>query len=725
MSLFSLAFSIKFEVTTLLEKNKTPFQSICEYHETICDYLQTQLDILIEYLPEYHTSNEINESPTKKIPAFPISKEQRLLLQKKLISFAIRCKKSQENGLVLPLYSLIQRLKLSQLEVHFMMTTLAWEFFPSFADGIKKIQKNQDTTPPTIQTTLLLYRTHSAFIIDEGFWGKIKNLYFLFFESDEHPNWYKPIRLNNVALAYFIGQDSTYPYYLSLYLPNMKTIPLSYNPIKEDIMTIYSKTSSSTILVLTGVSGCGKKTILKKTANDLKKSLIFINSSLFCFLSQQDWDNGCLFILRESSLKDAILCFYNFPNLSELDAQRKGKLIGFMKQIHSLQLRIFCTSNQKEWSDLEDNFSIIQIEVGSPSYKEQVALWEYYLERVSLSQSVSLKELTSKFVLTPKQIARACYEAKISKNQHPITSSLLHTCCYHQSLQNLTNNAQRVQPAFTWDDLILPYELKQQIQHSCNHIKLKSMVYDTWHFSEKFSYGNGVSILFAGPPGTGKTMLSQIIAHELGMELYRIDLSAIVSKYIGETEKNLEKIFDAAKNSSIILFFDEMDALFGKRSEAQDAHDKYANMEVAYLLQKIEAYNGLILMATNYLNNIDEAFIRRIQFIFSIPFPTEENRKLLWKQAFPKEAPIAKNIDFSFLAKNFEITGAVIKNISLSSAFMAGAEQKPISMKHILQATHIELAKQGKILIKEDFGEYSFYLEGEGFYGTSILKRKQ
>jgi SpoVK/Ycf46/Vps4 family AAA+-type ATPase len=209
-------------------------------------------------------------------------------------------------------------------------------------------------------------------------------------------------------------------------------------------------------------------------------------------------------------------------------------------------------------------------------------------------------------------------------------------------------------------------------------------------------------MLFAGPPGTGKTMAAEVIASELSLDLYKIDLSTIISKYIGETEKNLEQIFNEAQRSNAILFFDEADAIFGKRSEVKDAHDRYANIEVSYLLQRMENYDGVTILATNLRANLDEAFTRRLQFAVDFPFPEAEYRQHIWETLFPPDVPRASNLDFDLLARRFKLTGGSIRNIIVASAYLAAAEDKPVTMQHLLHATRRELQKMGRLVNEAD-----------------------
>ena len=245
-----------------------------------------------------------------------------------------------------------------------------------------------------------------------------------------------------------------------------------------------------------------------------------------------------------------------------------------------------------------------------------------------------------------------------------------------------------------------------QLHEIVNAVKYRQVVYDKWGFERKLSLGKGLNILFSGPSGTGKTMAAEILAGELALDLYKIDLSTVVSKYIGETEKNLSRIFQEAENSNAVLFFDEADALFGKRSEVKDAHDRYANLEISYLLQKMEEFDGVVILATNFKKNMDPAFVRRIQFILEFPFPDEEHREKIWKKVFPDEAPLSTEVDFPFLARRLEIAGGNIKNISLRAAYLAADKDDGIHMEHLIAAAKRELQKIGKMYTEADFGRY-------------------
>ncbi|WP_287310961.1 ATP-binding protein [Moorena sp. SIO1G6] len=276
-----------------------------------------------------------------------------------------------------------------------------------------------------------------------------------------------------------------------------------------------------------------------------------------------------------------------------------------------------------------------------------------------------------------------------------------------QSGHELGSLARQIQPKYSWDDIVLPANQKTQLLEICNQAKYRQLVWEEWDFQSKLSLGRGLNVMFSGPPGTGKTMAAEIIAHELQLDLYKIDLSQVVSKYIGETEKNLNRIFTAAANANAILLFDEADSLFGKRSEISSAHDRYANIEVGYLLQKMEEYEGVAILTTNLRTNMDDAFVRRLRFIIEFPFPNLKDRRRIWEQIWPSRVPRSEELDLDFIARHCEIAGGNIRNIALAAAFIAADDGGIVKMNHLLRAVRREYQKMGKVLIEGEFGQYA------------------
>ncbi|MGH9940715.1 MAG: ATP-binding protein, partial [Blastocatellia bacterium] len=344
----------------------------------------------------------------------------------------------------------------------------------------------------------------------------------------------------------------------------------------------------------------------------------------------------------------------------------------------------------------------IELELPRADARDRKRLWESMLNgRYQFAAGVDWGVLASKFRFSPGQMrdALAAAETLARWRSHAdarITMADLHAACRAQSTPKLSALARKVEPKYEWDDIALPDDQMAQLREVCQQAKHRSIVYGQWGFDRKLSLGKGLSALFSGPPGTGKTMAAEVVANELQLDLYRIDLSQVVSKYIGETEKNLRQIFHEAQTSNAILFFDEADALFGKRSEVKDAHDRYANIEIGYLLQKMEEYDGVAILATNLRQNIDEAFVRRMQVIVEFPFPDETYRRRIWEVIFPHEAPLDEDVDFAMLAREVRLAGGNIKNIALAAAFYAAEEGRNIAMRHLLCATWREHQKIGR-----------------------------
>ena len=308
-------------------------------------------------------------------------------------------------------------------------------------------------------------------------------------------------------------------------------------------------------------------------------------------------------------------------------------------------------------------------------------------------------------MLTTGQIRDAVASAKDRAVQRGDTleNQDLFVAARAHSNPSLGSLARKIVPRYQWQDIILPADQLLLMHEIIATVRGRPMVLDEWGVGQKLTSSAGVTILFAGPPGTGKTMAAEVIAAELGLDLYKIDLSTVVSKYIGETEKNLEQIFHEAQSSNAILFFDEADAIFGKRSEVKDAHDRYANIEVSYLLQRMEAYDGVTILATNLRANLDEAFTRRLQFAVDFPFPEEVDRLRIWQALFPAEVPCEPDLDFSLLARRFKLAGGNIRNIIVSAAYLASADGGQVTMAHLMHGARREMQKMGRLVGEEDF----------------------
>ncbi len=347
--------------------------------------------------------------------------------------------------------------------------------------------------------------------------------------------------------------------------------------------------------------------------------------------------------------------------------------------------------------------AIVNLELRKPTLTQQYQYWQTHLSPWGLPLNGEIQTLISQFNLTSSQIQTICAQT-LSKHRHidnPETLiPQLWKACRQQARPRMDDLAQRIEVKATWEDLVLPDSQMEILQTMAAHLRQRAKVYETWGFARKSGRGLGISALFSGPSGTGKTTAAEVLAHSLDLDLYKIDLSSVVSKYIGETEKNLRRVFDAAESGGTILLFDEADALFGKRSEVKDSHDRHANIEVSYLLQRMEAYQGLAILTTNLKGALDNAFMRRIRFVVQFNFPDAKQRAEIWRRIFPPETP-TQDLDLNKLAK-LSISGGNIRNIALNAAFIAAEAGEVVQMKHILQAAKSEYVKLEKPLLDNE-----------------------
>ena len=346
--------------------------------------------------------------------------------------------------------------------------------------------------------------------------------------------------------------------------------------------------------------------------------------------------------------------------------------------------------------------SCLQVELPVPTLAERRGQWLQVLGASAPHSIAAVEPLVSHFRLAPKEMAAAFQYARLTTPTPGELSAQLWDACRQQARPRLSDLAQRIEPKTTWDDLILPDPQMGILRAIAAQARHRVQIYDRWGFGARAQRGLGLSALFCGTSGTGKTLAAEVLAHDLRLDLYRIDLSQVVSKYIGETEKNLRRVFDAAEQGGAVLLFDEADALFGKRSEVKDSHDRYANIEVSYLLQRMEEYSGLSILTSNMKGALDSAFLRRIRFVVQFPFPDLAERARLWRLAFPSLAP-TQDLQWDKLAR-LQVAGGNIRNIALTAAFLAADQGDAIAMRHVLAATRLECSKLEKALTDSEIG---------------------
>ncbi|MDL1973313.1 MAG: ATP-binding protein [Deltaproteobacteria bacterium] len=547
-----------------------------------------------------------------------------------------------------------------------------------------------------------------------------------FFDDPSHQNpplLSKYLRVDERVVNYLLGSDeidTCLQTCARLSVPHTCLDDLFLPPdVKHRLVLLSQKKlvkDDGLIFYFQGPYGVGKQSTGEAVCRELGMGLLAVDGEHLLNVQGLDFSKAVRLTAREVLLQGAALYFKGFDGLLADDKQ--ASLEALVQALEDRPgLTFLAGSSTWEPMDALHNTAFVRIEFSHLRYAEQEQLWVSSLDgNPLLTSNVDLSDLVNKFHFSGGQIRDAAATARnLARWRDPenghVTMTDLYSACRLQSNRKLATLAQKITPRYRLDDIVLPGDRLRQLREICNYVKYRSLVYDEWGFERKLSLGKGLNVLFTGLSGTGKTMAAEIMAGELGLDLYKIDLSQVVSKYIGETEKNLSRIFKEAEASNAILFFDEADALFGKRSEVKDAHDRYANIEIGYLLQKMEEYEGMTILATNLRQNMDEAFVRRMQFIVDFPFPDELHRHKIWKVHFPKEVPCSDDIDLEFLARQFRLAGGNIRNIVLNASFLAAANDKRICMKHLIHATMREFQKMGKLCVKGDFGKYYELLE--------------
>jgi AAA+ superfamily predicted ATPase len=483
-----------------------------------------------------------------------------------------------------------------------------------------------------------------------------------------------------------------------------------------------------------GARGCGKRGTAAALAGGEGVGLLTVDVARLAEMAggaSAEFERLLALALREGWLCDALIYLHG---ADVLFGEERASLRELLTEATAARGLTTIVSSVRPWP-LASEAGVVDVPFGVPSLDQRRMLWgEVITHAGGVAVPASVDALASRFRLTPRQIVASVAMAVRSAEwrgavdgssgsagssapgddgecRHPIpTEDDLFAAARRQSGHELATLATRVDGVHRWSDLVLPEDTLAQLREIGDRVARRHLVLEAWGFGERLSRGKGVNALFSGPSGTGKTMAAEIIGAELGLDLYRVELAGVVSKYIGETEKNLDRIFAAAERSNGIVLFDEADALFGKRSEVHDAHDRYANVEISYLLQKMEEYEGVAILSTNLRGNLDAAFVRRLAFMVHFPLPDEESRRRIWMSVWPERTPMGDDVDVAFLAQRFALSGGNIKNIALAAAFLAAQSDGRVSMRHLIAATRREYQKLGKELGASEVGPYAEHL---------------
>lgn len=622
---------------------------------------------------------------------------------------------AQQKGIFMPLEYLFWLFDSDLFERHAVVLTLLSQIDPETASVFALVHNDSHIDFATPYALCRTYEEHGEFAGKYMYFAKGSRLLNYFFSENE-ANASSRLTLDKRILELILGGKAKTSYYSPAAILWGGDEHFAADEEVACRLGSYIRSKDfdrHAVFNLFGEKGGGRKSCIKHIARKNGFNLMFIEPALL--FSEKEPMSLINKILRECLIFQAIPVIMSFPE--DMTAGDRTVFFHLFEVVRENYDYSFAVTEQRllpgDLSDLNEDILIIAEELGKLSLEISAKLWEIESQKYIVDEKVSFFELAGEFVLTPGKIKEAFRAASVIADLYgngTISVLELKRGCYSTLQRAMGSKAMKVDAIYTWDDLVLPEYQKSMLMTACNQVRYKYTVYQKWGFQDKISYGKNISMLFTGPPGTGKTMAAQVVSNELGLNVYKVELATIVSKYIGETEKNLGEIFNQAKKSQVVLFFDEADVLFSKRTEVKDSNDKYSNMEAAFLLQKMEEYDGVTILATNYIQNFDEAFKRRIKFVIDFPFPNAEQRREIWQKVFPQKLPLGE-LDFDYLTSKFELSGSNIKNIALHSAFLAAADSsESVEMKHIMAAIRNEFAKGGKMFTKEDAGEYYILL---------------
>ncbi len=471
------------------------------------------------------------------------------------------------------------------------------------------------------------------------------------------------------------------------------------------------------LMVLEGEPGAGRLLAVSKLLVASQKNVLTAVLPMLT-LAGEPLSSQLQRLLLQAQLAGAGLYLTGLDKLMVAETNDRRHDLAALAQLQQTQVPVFLEmASGALWRQWLAGSNVCSQVFDDPDLIQRQQLWQAAVIEQQLPVSAQdVQAVADRFVLNPGQISAAVMSlgAQLpndSNTQAALDREAVFAVAREQSIGDIGKLASKVCTTHNWEDLVLPTATMQRVNEAVAAITNRGLVYQQWQMQQRTGGSSGLVMMFSGSSGTGKTMCAGLMAQAVGFDLYCIDLSSVVSKYIGETEKNLDRIFTAARRANCILFFDEADALFGKRSEVKDAHDRYANVEVAYLLQKMESHNGVVIMATNIAKNIDSAFSRRLHYSIEFPRPNAEHRERLWRGIYPVETPLAEDVDFVFLGRNFEGAGGDIKTIALDAAMQAAGNGQQVTMSCLIKAMARQMIKQGKAPSAADFKHYYSLIE--------------
>jgi ATPase family associated with various cellular activities (AAA) len=624
----------------------------------------------------------------------------------------------------LSLLNLATQFELSQAEVDVLLVALAPELEPRYETLYAYLQNDVTRKHPSVNLALNLicrsarekFKARNLFAP----WACLLSNYILELvdeSQDRQPSLLRKfLKLDETIVRFLLDQPPQATSAATLVTPSDELSGVEVDQstgerIKHLASHLSQNKEDASVVRLIGRSNTALRDAAEAFCLALHRSMLVVE------LEQIADESRLAKLLRDAQLWQAVLAV-QCGEPEETDPAHVRQLEALLwNRLRDFKAPVLLLGPPSAFLEVPQEVTLRRVEVNPPDFEARRKAWHSTLG--ARSTEIEKSQLADTFQFGPRRIRQTVNLAsgfaalRDPATPQPTTGDLL-DAGRALTAPKVGRFVVQIKPRYTWDDIVLPPDKMRQLRAIAGWMQFRRRVHEDWGFGQKLSRGKGLNVLFTGASGTGKTMAAEILAHELSLDLLQIDLSSVVSKYIGETEKNLSAIFREAEQSQSLLFFDEADSLFGKRTEVKDAHDRYANIEVNYLLQRVEQHEGIVVLATNLQRNLDDAFLRRIKEAVDFPFPDDQLRERIWRGHFPSGAPRSDDIDFHFLASQFKLTGGNIKNIVLNAAFLAAAEGRPIRMSDLILGTKSELRKEGKLCTKSDFGSYYDLVQREG-----------
>ncbi len=693
------------------------------------DWIEDEEDIeddeLLSLLGAFRSDDSVDDgyyssSGGRSAAAESIESDASVALRERLAFIDERAALTVEAGIKLPLYELSHKLKFEPFTLFCFACGILSSTQTDYAGVFQIVNENGNLSSPTVESAAKVFYGGEYSIT--GAYGDMSTcleqlLPVLSLRVMDSMPFSTVVSPDKRIIDCLFGRnpdklDENYTRFISMLTDDRELDPILANQGVLDEMKI-SYDEGVRIFYYYGDEGSGRRFFVRHFCKETSQGAVQINCKKLFNYDYQFVEKALWAVTRECILTDSCCC------LTELSfrEEEKEKFFGYMdlafSKLNEQNVLVFAMS--KEHIDFREvtKSEYTELELPTPDTAERQACWEYYAQGYKLEEGIDMLEMSTKFLFTPGKIHDALKHARslsTMAQEKEISRDKLFKGCYNQMSSELTQKATKIKANFGFEDIVMNPSQRETLEHAIDQMNFRKQVYENWHYTKKYPYGRGLSILLFGAPGTGKSMCAQVIAHELNLELYRVDLSKVIDKYVGETEKSISMIFREAKKCNVVLFFDECDTLFAKRSDDGGSNQASNNNKTALLLQEVEAYDGVSVLATNYKHNIDPAFFRRMKYIVEFQFPDVDTREMLWTTTIPKDTPLADDVDIRFLAEKFEFVGGNIKNCILNAAFLAAADPEAggyVHMKHYLLAVKYEFVKVGKVFTKSDFEPYA------------------